>query len=74
MRTVTTALMTAGAGCDPTRAGHVVTGDLGDVTEGVFELVSGAETVVVRSRDLDGGDYRISTPREAPGPSGGDGK
>ena len=64
---VTAALvMVAAAGCAGERA-HVVAGGLGDVREAVFELVSGADAIVVRHADLGDQAYRVSTPRDAAG-------
>ncbi len=41
---------------------HRVTGTLGDRDEATLALVSGVTTVTVRSGDLHGDDYRVSTP------------
>lgn len=44
---------------------HVVTGDRGDLREATFAMIKGADVVVVRTVDLGGGLYRISTPDDA---------
>ena len=44
---------------------HVVTGDRGGLREAVFAMIKGSDVVQVRTVDLGGGLYRISTPDDA---------
>ncbi|MGW0503855.1 hypothetical protein [Micromonospora sp. NPDC003241] len=47
------------------RAGHVVTGSADDLREATFVLLDGADVVRLRTDDLGGDAYRVSTPRDA---------
>jgi hypothetical protein len=43
-------------------ADHAITASRGDITDSAFDLLSGASTVAIRTGDLGGDLYRISTP------------
>lgn len=45
--------------------GHVATGDAGALQEATFVMLQGADVVRVRTADLGGGLYRVSTPDDS---------
>jgi hypothetical protein len=71
LRSVITAgllLSVAACGEDPARrdGGNVVSGDLADGREqATFVMTAGADVIRIRAHDLDGSQYRISTPENS---------